>query len=130
MNMARKAKTFGQELLESAHEAIAIARGEIEPARAYVPEKVDVPAIRAKTRLSQAKFAERYGIPIGTLRDWEQDRRQPDQPARVLLSIIERNHVAIAHMLDARTGATVVETERPAPASMHKGKRAENRNTV
>jgi putative transcriptional regulator len=108
--MARNAKTFGQELIESAREAVAIAGGEAEPARAYVPEKVDVPAIRAKTKLSQSRFAEQYGIPIGTLRDWEQDRRQPDQPARVLLSIIDHNHVAIARLLEARAALETAPT--------------------
>jgi putative transcriptional regulator len=91
--------TFGAELVASAHEALAIAKGEVEPARAYVPEKVDVPAIRAKSKLSQAAFAERYGIPVGTLRDWEQDRRQPDQTARVLLAVIARDPKAVERAL-------------------------------
>jgi putative transcriptional regulator len=97
--MARKKRTFGEGLIESAYEALAIAKGEAEPARAYVPEKVDVPAIRAKFKLSQAAFAARYGIPIGTLRDWEQQRRSPDQPSRVLLSIIEKEPEAVARAL-------------------------------
>src|SRR5262245_28827113 len=94
-----KAKTFGQELIESAHEALAIASGEARPARAYVPEKVDVPAVRAKTGMSQARFADAYCIPIGTLRDWEQDRRAPDQTARVLLTMIERAPGTVAEIL-------------------------------
>ena len=90
---------FGAELVASAHEALAIAKGDAEPARAFVPEKVDVPAIRAKSKLSQTAFAERYGIPVGTLRDWEQDRRQPDQTARVLLAVIERDPEAVERAL-------------------------------
>ena len=58
-----------------------------------------MPAIRAKFKLSQAAFAERYGIPVGTLRDWEQDRRQPDQTARVLLAVIEREPEAVDRAL-------------------------------
>lgn len=49
---------------------------------------VDVKDIRAATGKSQAAFAASYRLPIGTVRDWEQQRRQPDAPARVLLSMI------------------------------------------
>lgn len=48
-----------------------------------------VKRLRWKLGLSQEEFATRYGIPLGTLRDWEQGRSQPDAPARALLKIIE-----------------------------------------
>lgn len=99
--MNTKQTKFGQFLIESAKEAVAIAKGEAKPARVYAPEKVDVSAIRAKFKLSQAAFAKRYGIPVGTLRDWEQDRRQPDQTARVLLAVIEREPDAVDRALKA-----------------------------
>ena len=82
--------SLGKELIQSAHEALAIARGDAEPAGAFVPETVDVAAIRRKQRLSQAAFAKRYGLSLGTLRDWEQGRRSPDRSAVVLLSLIDR----------------------------------------
>ena len=41
--------------------------------------------IRRALELTQEEFAARYHIPLGTLRDWEQGRAQPDQPARVYL---------------------------------------------
>ena len=40
---------------------------------------------------SQEEFAARYHIPIGTLRDWEQGRTDPDQPARAYLKVIARD---------------------------------------
>ena len=54
------------------------------------------PTPRAKTirralRLSQEDFAARYHIPIGTLRDWEQSRVEPDQAARAYLTVIARD---------------------------------------
>jgi putative transcriptional regulator len=98
----RKEQTSGERLIESVNQALAIAKGEAKPARMFVPEKVDVRAIRAKVKLSQAAFAERYGIPIGTLRDWEQDRRQPDQTARVLLAVIEKEPDAVVRALSGR----------------------------
>jgi DNA-binding transcriptional regulator YiaG len=47
-----------------------------------------VAAIRRELGLTQEEFAGRVGLPVGTIRDWEQHRRQPDDAARVLLQII------------------------------------------
>ena len=46
--------------------------------------------IRWKLGLSQADFAEAFRIPLGTLRDWEQHRREPDQAAQSYLEVIAR----------------------------------------
>lgn len=93
--------SVGKSLLKGAREALAIAKGEMEPAAVYVPETVDVAAIRKRLKLSQTAFAERYGLPIGTVRDWEQERRSPDRAAVVLLSIIDRNPEIVAETLAA-----------------------------
>jgi putative transcriptional regulator len=47
--------------------------------------------IRRALGLSQEEFAVRYHIPIGTLRDWEQGRVEPDQAARAYLTVIAYN---------------------------------------
>ena len=52
-------------------------------------------AIRARLRLTQPAFAHRFGLPVGTVRDWEQGRAMPDQAARVLLRVIEREPEAV-----------------------------------
>ena len=53
--------------------------------------------VRARTRLTQAQFAARIGVPIETVRNWEQGKRSPRGPARALLKVIERApHVAFA----------------------------------
>ena len=52
-----------------------------------VPEP-DVAAIRGQTGLSQPAFARSIGVPLGTLKNWEQGRRRPEGPARVLLALI------------------------------------------
>jgi putative transcriptional regulator len=56
-----------------------------------VPYAIDVAAIRNKTGLSQAAFARRIGVPVGTIRNWEQGRRSPQGPARILLALLDRN---------------------------------------
>ena len=82
-------------------EAVAIAKGEVDPStyRVHVPAAVDVRAIRAKTGLSQAAFADRFGFILGTVKDWEQGRRGPESSARVLLTIIDREPEAVRRAL-------------------------------
>ncbi len=45
--------------------------------------------VRAATRLTQADFAGRLGVPVETVRNWEQGKREPRGPARALLKLIE-----------------------------------------
>ena len=73
-------------------EALAHARGE-GPARVHEIElsEPDVQAIRARTGLSQTEFARSIGVKKGTLLNWEQRRRSPEGPARVLLALIDRD---------------------------------------
>ena len=80
---------LGERLLASIAEARAIARGEMEPARVFTPEPVDVAGIRKSLGLSQDRFARRFGLSAATVRDWEQGRRYPDTPARNLLKVIQ-----------------------------------------
>ena len=47
--------------------------------------------IRRTLDLTQEEFAARYHIPLGTLRDWEQGRAEPDQPTRAYLTLIARD---------------------------------------
>ncbi|MCC6776460.1 MAG: helix-turn-helix domain-containing protein [Hyphomicrobiales bacterium] len=57
--------------------------------------------IRRALGLSQEEFAARYHIPIGTLRDWEQGRVEPDQAARAYLKVIAREPETVRHALEA-----------------------------
>jgi putative transcriptional regulator len=58
-----------------------------------------VKTLRRALGLTQEEFAARYHIPLGTLRDWEQGRSQPDQPARAFLAVIARAPEEIAALL-------------------------------
>ena len=79
-------------IIQGLREAVAHARGEkVSGLKLHIPRKVDVSAVRRKTGLSQAAFSGRIGVSPGTLRNWEQGRRVPEGPARVLLALLERN---------------------------------------
>ena len=83
------------------------AAAESDPdARPMTPEQLRtarrVP--RAKTlrralALTQEEFAARYHIPLGTLRDWEQGRCEPDQPARAYLTVIAHDPEGVKRAL-------------------------------
>ncbi len=56
--------------------------------------------IRRALHLTQEEFAARYRIPVGTLRDWEQGRLEPDQPARAYLRAIAGDPEGVKRALD------------------------------
>jgi putative transcriptional regulator len=49
--------------------------------------------------MTQAEFSTRFAVPLSTLRDWEQNRRMPEGPSRVLLTIIDRDPEAVERAL-------------------------------
>jgi len=83
--------TLFQELLESVKQGGEIIRGERKAGREFDFENPDVRAIRTKYGLSQNKFAQLLGISPATLRNWEQGRRKPEGPARILLLVASKH---------------------------------------
>ena len=67
-----------------------------------VPAAVDVLEIRKRLSLTQRQFAEVFAIPYGTVRDWEQGKRQPDAAARAYLCVIDRATDAVRNALAQR----------------------------
>jgi putative transcriptional regulator len=70
------------------------------PSRPSIPDRIDVAAIRRRTGLSQPTFAARIGVPVATLRNWEQGHRSPQGPARVLLALLDRNPRIVLETLE------------------------------
>ena len=75
--------------LEDAHAYLNGTRDAFTVHEVEVPDP-DVLAIRGRTGLSQSAFARSIGVPLGTLKNWEQGRRRPEGPARVLLALIAK----------------------------------------
>lgn len=89
---------FFDELMESVKQMDEIVRGERQPSRESSIDAVQVKTIRKATGLSQAKFAAMIDVQVGTLRNWEQGRREPTGPAKALLRAI---HNDPEHVLEA-----------------------------
>ncbi len=71
---------------------VALALPGATPATSGVPEQVATPPVvrdlRRRVRLTQLEFAARLGVPVETIRSWEQGKRSPRGPARALLAVI------------------------------------------
>ncbi len=83
-------KSF-EELLASAKEAKEILAKKRKASRSFYIEEPNAKDIRKKFNLTQVEFANLLNISVATLRNWEQGRRKPEGPARVLLNIANLN---------------------------------------
>jgi putative transcriptional regulator len=81
---------FSKELIKSLMEACEYVEGKPSSVRVNVVEVPDVRAIRRQLRMSQHEFARVYRIPLATLKNWEQGRRQTDAPAAAYLQVIAK----------------------------------------
>lgn len=86
-------------MIGAAREALAIARGEIEPAGTFIPADIDVRAIRHKTKLSQEDFAAVFGFSVSQIRQWEQHRCRPLGGVRAYLMLIDSRPEDLVRML-------------------------------
>lgn len=83
------------ELLQSVRQGASILRGDKKPSRSFIIEDPDVGKIRRNFKLSQPKFAAFLGISTRTLQNWEQKRRKPEGPAKVLLQVAAKHPEAV-----------------------------------
>lgn len=91
-------KQLFEKLYESMTQMNEIIDGERSPSREFVVDAVHVKEIRSKTGLTQDKFCRLIDVSLGTLRNWEQGRREPTGPAKALLRAISNDpkHVLAA----------------------------------
>lgn len=82
-------RNLGKEILAGLDEIAAWRRGEkkLRVVEAAKPKGADVKVIRDELGLSQETFAGFLGVSVGTVRGWEQGRREPQGPARALLLV-------------------------------------------
>ncbi len=95
-------KKLFRELVESMTQMGEIVRGERAASREFHIDAIAIKKLRASVGLSQPKFAALLHVDVGTLRNWEQGRREPTGPARALLTAIRRDP---EHVLKALASA-------------------------
>jgi putative transcriptional regulator len=90
-----------EEEIEAAAWADPDARPFTPEERAKARRVPRIKTLRHALRLTQEEFAARYRIPLGTLRDWEQGRSEPDQPARAYLTVIAHDPEGVRQALQS-----------------------------
>ncbi|MGC5699456.1 helix-turn-helix domain-containing protein [Pseudomonas sp. NFXW11] len=93
-------KNLFNRLVESMTQMDEIQRGERSPSREFHIDALKVKMIRQASGLSQARFAKAIDVPVGTLQNWEQGRREPEGPARALLRAIHNDPVHVLAALE------------------------------
>jgi putative transcriptional regulator len=92
---------------EEGIEQAALADADAQPLRAADLNRMkrtpQARIIRRALQLTQEEFAVRYHIPLGTLRDWEQGRAEPDQPTRAYLKLIALDPQGVNKTLNQRS---------------------------
>lgn len=91
----------GKQILAGINDAIDYSRGDKSKGRAHtiINSEVDVKAIRVKTGLTQADFAETYGLSLYTLRKWENGSRSPEGAAKAYLTVIAQRPNVVKNAL-------------------------------
>ena len=100
---SNKSTRLGRVLVESAKQIAQHMRGEIKLAMKVVrvvPD-VDVRAIREGQGLTREQFAERYGLQVRAIQEWEQGRRKPEPAVRAYMIVIKNQPAAVRRALTA-----------------------------
>jgi putative transcriptional regulator len=93
-------KTQFEHMMDGLNDVEAFLAGEQEGFKAYVPQDVDVKAIRNRLGMTQAKFSDTFGFSLDAIKHWEGGRRTPEAPARTLLTVIDKNPAAVLTALN------------------------------
>lgn len=67
-------------------------------AKTWTPEQLMVLAVRKQLGKSQREFSKLLGVPIGTIRDWEQGRKQPESAAITLIKVARDHPDVLEHL--------------------------------
>jgi putative transcriptional regulator len=99
-------------LVASVKEAGGIKAGRRTPSRVFEIRPPEIRRVRERLEVSQGEFAVMIGVSTRTLQNWEQGRRQPEGPAKALLTIASRNPMAVLDALHGRRTGPTTESRR------------------
>ena len=101
-------KTQFEQMMDGLNDVETFLAGEQKGFKAYVPQEVDVKAIRNRLGMTQAKFSDTFGFSLDAIKHWEGGRRTPEAPARTLLTVIDKNPAAVLTALNPVAFAAAV----------------------
>jgi putative transcriptional regulator len=111
--MGESMKTQFEQMMDGLNDVEAFLAGKQEGFKAHVPQEVDVKAIRTRLGMTQARFSDTFGFSLDAVKHWEGGRRNPEAPARTLLTVIDKNPAAVLTALNpAAFAAAVGSTKR------------------
>lgn len=101
--------------LVSLEQAVAIARSRSRGQKRWpAPRGVEIKKLRERLGLSQSEFARRFGIDLASLKNWENERRIPEQGNCLLLKMIECDAQAVQTLVDRAESKTLKNELEPA----------------
>ena len=106
-------KTQFEEMMAGLSDVEAFLAGKQEGFKAHVPHEVDVKAIRNRLGMTQARFSDTFGFSLDAIKHWEGGRRTPEAPARTLLTVIDKNPVAVLTALNPAAFVVAVGSSKP-----------------
>jgi putative transcriptional regulator len=106
-------KSQFEQMMDGLNDVEAFLAGEREGFKVQVPQEVDVKAIRNRLGMTQARFSNTFGFSLNAIKHWEGGRRTPEAPARSLLTVIDKNPVAVLRALNPGAIAPAVGSSRP-----------------
>jgi len=100
-------------LMDGLNGVEAFLAGKREGFKVHVPQEVDVKAIRNRLGMTQARFSDTFGFSLNAIKHWEGGRRSPEASARTLLTLIDKNPVAVLTALNPEAFGAALGPSRP-----------------
>ena len=123
-------KTQFEQMMDGLNDVEAFLSGEQEGFKAYVPQEVDVRAIRNRLGMTQVKFSDTFGFSLDAIKHWEGGRRTPEAPARTLLTVIDKNPAAVLAALNPAAFAAAVGSSKLTTVPVRVDKKRQTRGRV
>ena len=123
-------KTQFEQMMDGLNDVEAFLSGEQEGFKAYVPQEVDVRAIRNRLGMTQVKFSDTFGFSLDAIKHWGGGRRTPEAPARTLLTVIDKNPAAVLTALNPAAFAAAVGSSKLTTVPVRVDKKRQTRGRV
>jgi len=101
------------QMMDGLNDVEALPAGEQEGFKAHVPHEVDVKAIRNRLGMIQARFSDTFGFSLDAIKHWEGGQGTQEAPARILLTVIDKNPAAVLTALNPAASAAAVGSSKP-----------------